>query len=308
MDAELMYKECRLCPRACGADRFSGTGFCGAGAHVKAAKAMIHLWEEPVLCTNGGAGAVFFSGCTMRCVYCQNHKISAGGFGREVSARTLADIFLELEAQGAQNIDLVTPSHYLPDVVNAISLVRERIGIPFVYNCGGYESKETLRMLDGLIDIYLPDVKYFDNAAAIRYSAAPHYFETACTALEEMLHQSGRPVFADEQRTHMVRGVIVRHMVLPGLRADSIALLRALAARFDVDSFLISLLWQYAPCYLAADDPAYSEISRRVTSFEYNSVVEEALSLGMNGFMQEKSSAAAEYTPVFDLQGIPQSP
>ena len=327
-----LYKHCTLCPRKCGADRYESTGFCKAGTQMRLAKAMLHKWEEPVLCPGSGSGAVFFSNCTLRCIFCQNYNISAEGFGKEVSVPALADIFLRLEQQGARNIDLITASHYLPSVIYALDMVKHRLSIPVVYNCGGYECPETIRMLDGYIDIYLPDVKYFDDSAAVKYSSAPNYFETACEALEEMVRQTGKPVIenadfsknADEFKMPsdagsarpgtdcknpdsvriMKRGVIVRHMVLPGYRKDSLAILGALAARFGTDKFMISLLRQYTPFYKAKTKPEYKSINRRVTGYEYDSVVEEALRLGFSGFMQEKSSAKEEYTPLFDLSGL----
>ena len=302
---------------------------------MRLAKAMLHYWEEPVLCAEGGSGAVFFSNCTLRCVFCQNYSISAEGFGKEVSVPELADIFLRLEQQGAQNIDLITASHYLPSVIAALDLVKHRLGIPVVYNCGGYECVQTIRMLDGYIDIYLPDIKYFDNELSVKFSSAPDYFETACRALEEMTRQTGKPVIvngsfnknadnlkmqsdagsflsdsdnadcrnSDSVRT-MKRGVIVRHMVLPGCRKDSLAVLDGLAERFGTDKFMISLLRQYTPFYKAKSETEYKSINRRVTGYEYDSVVEEAAKLGFFGFMQEKNSAKEEYTPLFDLSGL----
>ena len=336
-----IYSCCTLCPRKCRADRYKKPGFCGAGVRPSLAKAMLHVWEEPVLCSGAGSGAVFFSNCTLKCVFCQNYVISAEGFGKEISVQRLADIFLKLEQLGAQNIDLITASHYLPSVIAALDLVRHRLNIPIVYNCGGYESACALHMLDGYIDIYLPDVKYFDNKAAVKYSGAPGYFETACGALEEMLAQTKGNVFTDakgnevyslnfsrtEQKSEsekkpedekqnagnkppgqqypaMKRGVIVRHMVLPGLRKDSAALLDALAARFGTDKFLISILRQYTPFYLAKTEEEYKNINRKVTSYEYDSVVKKALELGFDGFIQEKNSAKEEYTPIFDLEGV----
>lgn len=302
---------------------------------MRLAKAMLHYWEEPVLCTEGGSGAVFFSNCTLRCVFCQNYSISAEGFGKEVSVPELADIFLRLEQQGAQNIDLITASHYLPSVIAALDLVKHRLGIPVVYNCGGYECVQTIRMLDGYIDVYLPDIKYFDDELSVKFSSAPDYFETACRALEEMIRQTGKPVIvngslnknaddpkmqsdagsvlsdsdsadcrnSDSVRT-MKRGVIVRHMVLPGCRKDSLAVLDGLAERFGTDKFMISLLRQYTPFYKAKSETEYKSINRRVTGYEYDSVVREAVRLGFDGFMQEKSSAKEEYTPLFDLSGL----
>ena len=330
-----LYKHCTLCPRKCGADRYERFGFCKAGTQMRLAKAMLHYWEEPVLCAEGGSGAVFFSNCTLRCVFCQNYSISAEGFGKEVSVPDLADIFLRLKQQGAQNIDLITATHYLPSVTAALDLVKHRLDIPVVYNCGGYESAETIRMLDEYIDIYLPDIKYFNNKFSVKFSSAPDYFETACAALEEMIRQTGKPVIvngslrknADDLKTlpdtgtvlpdsdsadcknsgivrTMKRGVIVRHMILPGCRKDSIAVLGALSERFGTDKFLISLLRQYTPFYKAKTEPEYKSINRRVTGYEYDSVVREAARLGFDGFMQEKSSAKEEYTPLFDLSGL----
>lgn len=323
-----LYSECRLCPRCCGADRYNGTGFCRAGTAPRIARAALHMWEEPVLSSSGGSGAVFFSDCTLRCIFCQNHKISAEGFGREVSIEALADIFLRLQDEGAQNIDLITASHYLPSVTAALELVKHRLSIPVVYNCGGYESIEALRLLEGYIDIYLPDIKYYSDELAVRYSAAPHYFETAIAAAAEMIRQVGAPVYevssANDGKTggtgnvtgesheksissepRLIRGVIIRHMVLPSHRDDSIRLLNAISEHLDAGSYLISIMSQYTPFYKALTEREYKEVSRRLTSFEYDSVLREALKLDMNGFMQEKSSAREEYTPSFNLEGVP---
>ena len=300
-----LYSECRLCPRKCGVDRYTAAGFCGAGVFPRIARAALHMWEEPVLSAAGGSGAVFFSGCTLSCIFCQNHKISAGGFGREISIRALADTFLRLQEEGAQNIDLITASHYLPSVIAALELVKHRLSIPVVYNCGGYENIEALKLLDGYIDIYLPDIKYYSDELAVRYSAAPHYFETAIGAVGEMIRQVGVPVYKAASAPELARGVIIRHMVLPSHRDDSIRLLNAISEQLDVGSFLISIMSQYTPFYKALTEEKYKEVSRRLTSFEYDSVIREALKLGMNGFMQEKSSAREEYTPSFNLEGVP---
>lgn len=300
-----LYSECRLCPRKCGVDRYAKAGFCGAGVFPRIARAALHMWEEPVLSAEGGSGAVFFSGCTLSCIFCQNHKISAGGFGREISIRALADTFLRLQEEGAQNIDLITASHYLPSVIAALELIKHRLRIPVVYNCGGYESIEALKLLDGYIDIYLPDIKYYSDELAVRYSSAPHYFETAVGAVGEMIRQVGAPVYKAASAPELVRGVIIRHMVLPSHRDDSIRLMNAISEQLDVGSFLISIMSQYTPFYKALTEDKYKEVSRRLTSFEYDSVIREALKLGMNGFMQEKSSAREEYTPSFNLEGVP---
>ena len=294
-----------LCPRKCGVNRYEETGFCAADANVHLAKAMLHFWEEPLLCEAGGAGAVFFSNCTLKCVYCQNHEISAGGFGKEVNVRQLADVFLSLEQKGAQNIDLITASHYLPSVIAALDLVKHKLKIPVVYNCGGYESEKAVRMLKGYIDIYLPDIKYFDDGPAKKYSAAPGYFDIACRALSEMIRQVGPACITEkDKKKTMTRGVIVRHMVLPAQKNDSVAILNGLYEKFGADKFLISLLRQYTPFYKAKTDEKYKSINRRVTGYEYDSVADEAVRLGFEGFIQEKSSAKEEYTPVFDLEGV----
>ena len=326
-----LYSHCTLCPRRCGIDRYSETGFCRAGTPPRIARAALHMWEEPILSENGGSGAVFFSGCTLRCIFCQNHEISAKGFGRDISIEALADIFLKLQDDGAQNIDLITASHYLPSVIAALDLAKHKLRIPVVYNCGGYENVESLRLLDGYVDIYLPDIKYYSDELAVRYSAAPNYFKTAIAAVDEMIRQVGRPVYetvsGDDCKTgtaifkasrpappgidaftsqRLIRGVIIRHMVLPSHRDDSIRLMNAIAEHFDVDDFLVSIMSQYTPFYKALTEEKYKEVSRRITSFEYDSVVREALKLGMNGFMQEKSSAKEEYTPSFNLEGVPE--
>ena len=326
LELENIYSDCTLCPRACHADRYHHAGFCGAGTNVRLARAALHFWEEPCLIGDqekpAGAGAVFFSHCTLKCLFCQNYDISSEGFGKDVSIRQLADIMLRLESEGAACIDLVTASHYIPSVIAALDLVRHKLRIPVVFNCGGYESVEALKLLDGYIDIYLPDLKYFDDGLAVRYSSAPHYFRTALAAIREMIRQTGDPVFrspsasgetsgteilqpagdtSSDSSGTLLHGVIIRHMVLPGCRKDSIALLSCLAEELGREHFLISLLSQYTPFFHAKDHP---EINRRITSFEYDSVLDHAVSLGLHGFMQEKSSAKEEYTPSFDLEGV----
>ena len=303
-----IYFGCTLCPRKCGVNRYETEGFCHAGVLPKIARAALHMWEEPILSASGGSGAVFFSNCTLRCVFCQNHDISAEGFGKEISVRELSDVFLRLQDEGAQNIDLITASHYLPSVIEALDIVKHKLNIPVVYNCGGYENVDTVRMLKGYVDIYLPDIKYYSDELAVRFSAAPHYFETAIMAVKEMIAQTGVPIIEKSSATNvqsMKSGVIIRHMVLPKHRDDSIAMLNAIASVFDPDSFLISLMSQYTPFYKVLSDSSYKDINRRITSYEYDTVVKEALRLSLNGFMQEKSSAKEEYTPSFKLEGVP---
>lgn len=294
-----MSDKCTLCPRACGVDRTQRAGFCGVfGANdtVKAAKAMLHFGEEPPISGASGSGAVFFSGCTMGCVFCQNYNISSNTYGKEITVCRLSDIFLELQEQGAHNINLVTGSHYVPQIIKALDLAKPRLQIPIIFNCGGYESAETLQMLDGYIDVYLPDVKYHDDALALRYSSAKNYFRTAYRAVEEMLRQTGKYRI---ENGLIKKGVILRHLILPGCYKDSIALLNALAP--FKNSVLISLMSQYVPCGKAPDCP---EINRRLTTFEYRKVLAECERIGFDGFMQERSSATTELTPDFDFSGL----
>lgn len=294
------YEACTLCPRRCGVNRYQQQGFCKSGTEVRLARAALHEWEEPCISGETGSGAVFFSGCTLRCVFCQNYDISQEGFGKDVSVRGLADIFLRLADQGAANINLVTATHFLPSVLNALDLVRHRLDIPVVYNCGGYERAETIRRLDGYVDIYLPDLKYLSPAASKRYSAAEDYFTEALPAVREMLRQCGVPGIRSDAGL-LKRGVIIRHMVLPNCKDDSIALLRRMKEELPQGSWLLSLMSQYTPFHKAARFP---EINRRLTSYEYGRVLNEAIALGFDGYMQEKSSAKEEYTPSFDLTGV----
>ena len=298
---ENVYRDCELCPRACHADRTLGTGFCGVGDKLKLAKAMLHQWEEPCIAGTHGSGAIFFSGCTLKCIYCQNYDISHECFGREISADRLKEIIHELQAQGAETIEFITASQYIPTLAGILEQIKPDISVPTVFNCGGYESVESLRMLDGLIDIYLPDVKYYSDELAVRLSKAPHYLETALSAVREMIRQVGAPKYADAHNMNiLMKGVIIRHLVLPNCRQDSIKLLETLSAELG-NSFLISLMSQYTPFYKAKE---IKELNRRVTSFEYDSVLRCAEELGLEGFMQEKSSAREEYTPSFDLSGV----
>ena len=287
---------CNLCPRKCNVDRSVQRGFCGEGEAVRAAKAMLHFGEEPLITGKGGSGAVFFCGCNLRCVFCQNRPISRGEVGKEISTERLCEIFLELQARGAENINLVTGTHFVPQIISALTLAKGSLKIPVVYNCGGYESVETLRMLDGFVDIYLPDLKYFSSELSEKYSSAPDYFEKAVEALCEMLRQTGEDVIEDGV---MKKGVIVRHLVLPNAYKDSVEVMKRLAELPRKP--LVSLMRQYTPEFLTGD---YKELSRRLTTFEYEKVLEVCEELGLDGFSQGKSSATAEMTPIFDLSGI----
>lgn len=299
------YVCCTLCPRMCRVDRTTQKGYCGCPDHVIAARAALHHWEEPCISgdplAKGGSGTVFFSGCTLRCCFCQNHTISSGRFGTSLTVSQLGEVFLRLQDQGAYNINLVTATQYLPDIIKALDLVRHKLHIPVVYNCGGYERTETLKALEGYVDIYLPDLKYYSQELSSRYSNASDYFAAASAAVKEMVRQTGELLW-DSQKKLLKRGTIIRHMVLPGCRKDSIELLHWIKNTLPSGHYLISLLSQYTP---GVSSESHPEINRRITSFEYQSVVDAAIELGLsNGYMQEKSSAKEEYTPSFQLEGL----
>ncbi len=290
-------KNCVLCPRKCHADRTKKPGFCGGTDQLRAAKAVLHFWEEPCISGIHGSGAVFFSGCALQCCFCQNQKIAAGNYGIAITSARLAEIFLELQEQGAHNINLVTASHVLPWVVEALEKIKSKLNIPVVWNTGGYEQMASLKKLDGLIDIYLTDFKFFDPKTAKHYAHAPDYPEIAESALREMLRQTGKPAFQEEL---LKKGCLVRHLVMPGHRHESIALVKHLYACFGNDQFLLSLMAQYTP--LAESE--FPELCRRITKMEYHSVLKISQELDFSGYSQEISSAMREYTPDFDLQGL----
>lgn len=298
MSDERTIESCRLCPRTCGAPRDSehGFGYCKMPALPVVARAGLHFFEEPCISGSRGSGAVFFSGCTLRCVYCQNEKISAGGFGKPVSVRRLADIFRELEAAGAHNINLVSADPFLIPVIRALELYHPKI--PVVFNCGGYETVESLRMLEGYADIYLPDFKYVHDDRAVRYSAAPGYFETAQAALLEMQRQIGTEVM---EGTVMRRGMIVRHLILPQGTAEAIAAAAFVCDRLPLARF--SLMSQYLPCGQAAQ---YPELNRKITRREYEKVCAAVADMPFQNevYVQELSSSSKAFIPAFDLSGV----
>ena len=293
----LSYAHCTLCPRRCGVDRNRGQlGFCKMPGQVHAARAGVHYWEEPVISGSFGSGAVFFSGCTLKCAFCQNYDISQENFGKPLTSAELRAAFERLIDEGVQNINLVTPTHFLPDILPALE---PKLPVPVVYNCGGYESVETLRQLEGRIDVYLPDFKYSDNALAKKLSSAPDYFETASAAILEMYRQVGRPVLEDDE---MKRGVLVRHLVLPGCVDNSLGVLDWVAEHFRSGDILFSLMSQYVPMGRAAE---MSPFDRRITELEYDSVLSYMMLLGIeDGYTQDFSSAERGYTPRFDLSGL----
>ena len=289
--------ECKLCPRECGADRSGGKlGFCGQTDTMRIARAALHMFEEPPISGVRGSGTVFFCGCTLRCAFCQNRDISRGGdVGRAVSAGELCDIFLELQDMGAHNINLVTPTHFADGIIDALTLAKPRLSIPVVYNTSGYELTETLRRFEGLIDIYMPDLKYASPELSQKYSSAPNYSEHALAAIAEMLRQTGKYEIGEDGM--MRSGVLVRHLVLPSARHDSVKALELLADTVPPSDMLLSLMSQYTPEF--AQDSPHRELHRRITSFEYDFVLRRAAELGFDGFMQAKTSASAKYTPEF---------
>ena len=295
-----MKIKCSLCPRMCMADREITTGYCGVKNTLRVARAALHFWEEPCISGEEGSGAVFFTGCNLRCVFCQNFQIARAEQGKEITVERLSEIFLELQAQKANNINLEPATHYVPQVVEALKLAKEQgLHIPVVYNCGGYESVETLKMLEGLVDIYLPDFKYVDTERAKRYSHAENYPEVAKAALAEMVRQQPEAEF--DERGIMKKGVIVRHLMLPGGIKDSKAVVKYLYETYG-DQIYISLMNQYTPLPHVAE---YPEINRKVKKFEYDRLVDYAISLGVeNGFIQEGETAEESFIPAFTNEGV----
>ncbi len=302
----IQMSNCRLCPRACGIDRTQGAhGVCGETDVIRLARAALHFWEEPCISGAAGSGTVFFTGCQLRCIYCQNQPIAHGSVGRAVTIDRLVEIFFELQQKGANNINLVTPDHYIPQIVQAIHRARERgLALPFVYNTSSYVSVEALRMLDGLIEIYLPDLKYLDCAHAKDYSGAADYPQVAQAALQEMYRQVGTAQFADvagEEEPMLRRGMIVRHLLLPGALADAKRIVAYLHDTYG-DAVYISLMSQYTPGPAVAGHPL---LHRRVRRKDYEALVDEAIRLGVeNAFIQEGSAADESFIPVFDYEGV----
>lgn len=295
----MKIEHCTLCPRNCGAVREDtfGSGYCGMGANPVIARAALHFWEEPCISGKRGSGTVFFTGCSLKCVFCQNYQISTKReVGQSVSTDELAEIFDRLVAQGAHNINLVNPTHFASAIAEALRL--RKPPVPVVYNSGGYENLETLQMLDGLIDIYLPDLKYADNALALKYSGAPDYVEKAKASILEMARQTGPTQF--DKDGMMTRGTIVRHLILPGNTRNSIAVLDWLGENLP-EGVLVSLMAQYVPCGRAAD---FLEINRRVTEREYQKVQDRLFELNLGGFVQDRKAASESFIPLFNLEGV----
>ncbi len=308
------YK-CNLCPRNCNVNRKIGEiGYCGQPYEIVASRAALHMWEEPCISGERGSGTVFFSGCPLRCVYCQNHSIALGKVGKNISVRDLSQIFLNLQEQKANNINLVTPTHFVPPIIEALRNARASgLNIPVVYNTGSYERPETIKMLEGHVQVYLPDLKYFDSNMARRYSNAADYFKAATAAISEMVRQCKTPIFSGEEAAKgligegvveegiMLSGVIVRHLLLPGGLADSKKIIKYLYETYGNDIY-ISIMNQYTPVNSLEK---YPELNRTVTEAEYDELVDYAIELGVeNGFIQEGETAKESFIPEFDMEGI----
>lgn len=318
MDTEEIKKytadniSCQLCPRMCQVNRHTGTGYCLMPDRIKVARAALHMWEEPCISGEHGSGAIFFSGCTLRCVFCQNYKIAAAAVGKYITVDGLADIMLRLQDKHANNINLVTPTHYALHIAQALTKARDNgLRIPVVYNTSAYENIETLKRLDGLVDVYLPDFKYMDSSLALKYSHAEDYPEVAKSALNEMVRQVGSPcMYSDEDELVqsgyvedgvMKRGVIVRHLVRPGCTKDSKAVIGYLYDTYK-DDIYISIMNQYTPLEHVKE---YKELYRKVTHKEYDEVVDYAIDIGVtNGFIQEGDTAKESFIPDFDFTGL----
>lgn len=294
-EASKMTYICSLCPRNCRIDREEARGYCGMGLVPRVARAALHFWEEPCISGTRGSGTVFFSGCTLRCAYCQNYSISHEGTGKEITVEHLAEIFRELYDQGAHNLNLVTGTQFIPAILSAFE--RYKPPIPVVWNCGGYEKTETLKMLEGAVDVYLPDLKHVSPRLSALCAGAPDYFERASEAVREMCRQTGDPVYDAEGM--MQKGTLVRHLILPGCTGDSCRVLDFIAEELPKGT-PVSLMRQYSPepwCRVKGLD-------RRITDGEYRRVLEHFEVLGLQGYTQEKESATAAYTPDFDLTGV----
>ena len=296
--------KCDLCPRKCLVDRKKGEkGICGQTENLKVARAALHFWEEPCISGDAGSGAVFFSGCPLHCVFCQNENIANGTVGKEISLERLVDIFLELQEKGANNINLVTPGHFVPQIVKALDQAKkEGLTLPVVYNTSSYETVDTIRMLDGYVDIYLPDFKYMSPVLSKKYSHAPDYAEVAKAAIAEMVRQTGKAVFVNGDEDNLIlRGTIVRHLTLPGCMEDSMQILKYLHDTYG-DMIYISIMNQFTPL---SNLEKYPELNRKITDEEYEALVDYAIEIGIeNGFIQEGDAAEESFIPAFDCEGV----
>lgn len=295
-----ILEKCILCPRNCLVNRKEKIGICGMKDKMVIARASLHMWEEPCISGNAGSGTIFFSGCNLKCIFCQNRDISTKLIGKSVTVDEFSKICLNLQKKGANNINLVTPTHFVPLIVEGIKIARKKgLTVPIVYNTSSYETKETIQMLDGIVDIYLPDLKYYDDSYAIKYSHAPNYFKVATEAISEMIKQVGKPVF--DEKGMMKKGVIVRHLMMPGLIEDTKQILNYLYKTYQNDIY-ISIMNQYTPI---RNFKQYPELNQKVSDEDYDEVVEYALDLGIkNAFIQEGDTANESFIPDFLNQSL----
>lgn len=301
MDFCNILNKCDICPRNCNVNRTSDIlGFCKSNALIKVAKVYGHMWEEPCISGSNGSGTIFFSNCNLRCVFCQNHEISQGEIGKEISIKRLSEIFLEQEKRGYHNINLVNPTHYIPQIIEAIKLSKlEGLSIPIVYNSNGYENIKSLQLLRGYIDIFIPDLKYYNDKYALKYSSAPNYFNIASQAITEMVNQCPTPIFNDDGL--MEKGVIIRHLMVPGLLFDSKKIVDFIYKNFG-DNIYLSLMNQYTPMYRAEK---YPEINKHLNPKHYDSLIDYCLEIGYkNAFIQDNGTASTVYVPDFNLENI----
>ncbi len=288
---------CTLCPRLCGADRINGElGYCRSSAKIKIARSALHFWEEPCISGEHGSGTVFFSHCTLKCVFCQNYNISTENKGKIISVSELADCFLDLQTQGANNINLVTPTHYVPLIIQALDIAKANgLTLPILYNTSGYENPETIKSLDGYIDIYMPDMKYFDNKYAVKYSNAPDYFNIAKSAIREMYNQVGKPVF--DENGIMQKGMIIRHLMLPGLLFDTKKIIDYIYREYK-NNVYVSLMSQYTPLEHVKRFP---ELNKKLNPKHYNAMINYCTDLGMeNVYIQDGEAASESFIPPFE--------
>lgn len=286
---------CTLCPRKCHADRSSYAGCCGASNEIIVAKTMLHQWEEPCISVKNGAGTIFFSGCSLHCCFCQNRSISSKLKGNAVSVQQLADMMLGLQEQGADNIELVTPTHFAYHIIKALDSIKHKLIIPVIYNCGGYELTETIDMLNGYVDVYLPDLKYFSAQVSAKYSNAPDYFDVASAAVLHMIEQVGNLKFDKDGK--LLKGTIIRHLVLPNQRHDSMSLLGWIDKNTSPEQVLVSVMFQYTPFDFIPDE--FKELKRRLTRMECRTVSDYVDTLSFNGYTQSLSAASEKYVPDF---------
>lgn len=300
---ENILEECTLCNRNCKVNRYEKLGVCMAGSKVKIARAKLHMWEEPPITFKNGSGTVFFSHCNLKCVFCQNHEISQEFKGLEVSIERLSEIFLELQEKGAENINLVTPTHYVPQIKEALDIAKKNgLNIPILYNTNGYDTLETIKSLDGYIDVYLPDFKYFKDDYALKYSKIKNYKDNLIPILHEMFRQVGKPVFSKDGK--LLKGMVIRHLMLPGLLFDSKKVIDTIYKNFG-DNVFISIMNQYTPMHKACE---YKEINKPLNPKHYDSLIEYAAFLGIkNAFIQESGTNTTTYVPSFEFQGVMKS-